>query len=178
MTTELAALKVDGPETRGVDANFALLQAMVFMAIIAENSGPVQSRNTSWLAEAVSLASYLNLHQSHRFDMGDPADGNSGPKVARRLWLSLLVLDRFHAISTASPMLIAEVNSYLIEADAITLGIHLYPLVRKWKKRGFRLFYKCMITFSRYLARARPCIPCYPARRPPPHSDQSSRASH
>ena len=122
---------MEGPETRGFDANFAFLQAMVFMAIIAENSGPVHSRNTSWLAEAVSLASYLNLHQSDRFDMGDPADGNSGPKIARRLWLSLVVLDRFHAIGAASPMLISELDCCLMEGDEYNLGFNLYHLVRK-----------------------------------------------
>ena len=157
---------MEGPETRAFDANFALLQAMVFMAIIAENSGPVHSRNTSWLAEAVSLATYLNLHQSDRFDMGDPADGNTGPKVARRLWLSLVVLDRFHAIGAASPMLITDVD-FLIEGDEYILGFNLYHLVRKWHKRGFRSIQKCMLTFCRYLDRARPCVPCCYASKSP-----------
>lgn len=129
-TSELAALKAEGPESRAWDANFAYLQALFFMAIVTENSGPVHNRNTSWIAEAVSIATYLNLHQSHAFDMGDAADDDSSPKVARRVWLSLIVLDRFHASSTASPLLVAEDSARLIASDESILGPDAYHLVR------------------------------------------------
>lgn len=129
--SELAALKAEGPQSRTCDANFAYLQALFFMAIVTENSGPVHNRNTSWLAEAVSIATYLNLHQSHRFDLGDAADEDSSPKVARRVWLSLIVLDRFHASSTAGPLMIAEDSARLIETDEDVLGSDAYHLVRK-----------------------------------------------
>lgn len=130
-TSELAVLKAEGPQARTCDANFAYLQALFFMAIVTENSGPVHNRNTSWLAEAVSIATYLNLHQSHRFELGDTADEDSSPKVARRVWLSLIVLDRFHASSTASPLMVAEDSARLVAADEIVLGSDAYHLVRK-----------------------------------------------
>lgn len=131
VTAELAALKAEGPQARTCDANFAYLQALFFMAIITENSGPVYNRNTSWIAEAVSIATYLNLHQSHRFEMGNTADEDSSPKVARRVWLSLIVLDRFHASSTASPLLVAEDSARLVASDEDVLGSNAYHLVRK-----------------------------------------------
>ena len=130
-TSELAALKAEGPLVRTRDANFAYLQTLFFMAIVTENSGPVQNRNTSWIAEAVSIATYLNLHQSHAFDMGDTADEDSSQKVARRVWLSLIVLDRFHASSTASPLLVAEDSARLVASDEDILGHEAYNLVRK-----------------------------------------------
>ena len=129
--SELAALKAEGPQARNSDANLAYLQALFFMAIITENSGPVHNRNTVWLAEAVSIATYLNLHQSHAFEMGDIADEDSTPKVARRVWLSLLVLDRFHASSTAGSLLVAEDSARLVASDEDILGPGAYHLVRK-----------------------------------------------
>ena len=131
VTSELAALKAEGPQARTCDANLAYLQALFFMAIVNENSGPVQSRNTSWIAEAVSIATYLNLHQSHSFEMGDTSDEDAPPKVARRVWLSLLVLDRFHASSTASPLLVAEDGARLAASDEEVMGPVAYQLVRK-----------------------------------------------
>lgn len=130
VTSELAALKAEGPQARACDANFAYLQALFFMAIVTENSGPGHSRNTSWIAEAVSIATYLNLHQSHAFEMGGTEDEDSSPKVARRVWLSLIVLDRFHASSTASPLLVAEDSARLVASDEDILGPDAYHLVR------------------------------------------------
>lgn len=129
-TSELGALKAEGPQARTSDANLAYLQALFFMAITTENSGPVHNRNTSWIAEAVSIATYLNLHQSHAFDMGDTSDEDSSPRVARRVWLSLVVLDRFHASSTASPLLVAEDSARLVASDEDILGPDAYHLVR------------------------------------------------
>ena len=133
VTSELAALKAEGPQARTCDANFAYFQALSFMAIATENSGPVHNRNTSWIAEAVSIATYLNLHQSHRFELGRTADEDSSPRVARRAWLSLIVLDRFHASSTASPLLVGEDSARLGASDEENLGPDAYHLVRKWK---------------------------------------------
>lgn len=101
------------------------------MAIATENSGPVHSRNTSWIAEAVSIATFLNLHQSQSFEMGDTTDEDSPPKVARRVWLSLVVLDRFHASSTASPLLVAEDSARVVPSDEEIMGPEAYQLVRK-----------------------------------------------
>ncbi len=138
------------------------------MVIATENSGPVQSRNTSWIAEAISIATYLNLHQSHSFAMGDTTDEDTPARIARRIWLSLIVLDRFHASSTASPLLVAEDSARLVTSDEAILGTDLYHLVRKLKIATMSFPpYNQMITICRYLARARPCIQCVslPRRR-------------
>ena len=127
----LATLKAEGPQARTSDANLAYLQALFFMAIVTENSGPVHSRNTSWIAEAISIATYLNLHQSHSLEMGDTSDEDATPKIARRVWLSLVVLDRFHASSTASPLLVAEDCARLVVSDEELMGPNAYQLVRK-----------------------------------------------
>ena len=129
--SELAALKAEGPHARNCDANLAYLQALFFIAIVTENSGTVHSRNTSWIAEAVSIGTHLNLHQSHSFDMGDATDEDAPAKVARRVWLSLVILDRFHASSTASPSLVAEDSVRLVSSDEAILGLDAYHLVRK-----------------------------------------------
>ena len=144
VTSELAALKAEGPQARTCDANLAYLQALFFMALVTENSGPVQSRNTSWIAEAVSIATYLNLHQSHSFEMDDTSDEDAPPKVARRLWLSLLVLDRFHASSTASPLLVAEDGARLAASDEEMMGSNAYQLVRKFRISYSILLYHTM----------------------------------
>lgn len=131
--SEFAALKAEGPHTRNCDGNLAYLQALFFMAIVTENSGTVYSRNTSWIAEAVSIATHLNLHQSYSFDIEDATDEDAPAKVARRVWLSLVVLDRFHASSTASPLLVAEDTVRLVALDEAILGHDAYHLVRKFK---------------------------------------------
>ena len=63
--------------------------------------------------------------------MGVMADEDSSPKVARRVWLSLVVLDRFHASSTASPLLVVEDSARLVASDEHVLGADAYHLVRK-----------------------------------------------
>ena len=178
VTSELAPLKDEGPQARSREGNLAYLQALSFMAVATENSGPVHSRNTSWLAEAISIATYLNLHQSHSFATGDATDEDSPAKIARRIWLSLIVLDRFHASSTASPLLVAEDSARLATSDEAILGTDLFHLVRKLKiATMFFPPYNKMITMCRYLARARPCIQCVSLPRPRPQSYPSSRAS-
>ena len=131
VASNLAALKAEGPQARTREANVAYLQALFFMAITTETSGPVHSRNTSWIAEAVSVATHLNLHQSHSFELRNTTDDDAPAKIARRIWLSLIVLDRFHASSTASPLLISDDSARLMASDEEILGSDLYHLVRK-----------------------------------------------
>ena len=161
VTSELAALKAEGPQARTREANFAYLQALFFMTIVTETSGPLHSRNTSWIAEAVSIATYLNLHQSHSFEMKNATDDDAPTKVARRLWLSLIVLDRFHASSTASPLLVAEDCARLAVSDEEVVGSDLYHLVRKLKFAQASCPPPQMITISRYIDRAGSCITCF-----------------
>ena len=63
--------------------------------------------------------------------MCDTSDEDAPPKIARRVWLSLLVLDRFHASSTASPLLVAEDGARLAASDEEIMGSNAYQLVRK-----------------------------------------------
>ncbi|KAF8534171.1 hypothetical protein BDD12DRAFT_757819 [Trichophaea hybrida] len=109
---------------------------MVLMALEADNHGPSTVRGQSglpravWVGGAVGLAYHLKLHHNRvgeRFAHGDP---DSDEKLGRRAWWVLVVLDRWHAISTSSPLFIPDSNVVLLKEDQMLIGMTPFHLVR------------------------------------------------
>jgi hypothetical protein len=108
------------------------------MALEADNHGPATMRGMSsgppraaWVGSAVGLAYSLKLHHNtvgERFTHGDP---DSDEKLGRRAWWVLVVLDRWHAISTSSPLFIPDSNVVLLPEDQMLIGLTPFHLVRK-----------------------------------------------
>ncbi|KAI9682387.1 MAG: Glucose-responsive transcription factor [Caeruleum heppii] len=108
--------------------NLVYLQAMIMMAIEADNNrGPAMTRNSHvWLGSAVGLAYHLGLQRSSPFT----GDADSDESLGRRIWFILTIMDRWHAASTASPLLVPDVNMELKIEDREVLGDTTFQLTR------------------------------------------------
>ncbi|OBT66952.1 hypothetical protein VE03_04138 [Pseudogymnoascus sp. 23342-1-I1] len=127
----VSACQFDNTTTKTLSDSLLLLSAQIFMAIEAGNHGPSSARGAGsqsvWLGAAVGHAFSLKLHTSHA---AEGEDDESIDKLSRRIWWSLVVLDRFHASGTSSPLLIPDTSAVLRLDDIGVLGEQLYHLAR------------------------------------------------
>jgi hypothetical protein len=129
----VSACQFDNTATKTLSDSLLLLSAQIFMAIEAGSHGASSARSAGsqavWLGAAVGHAFSLKLHTSN------PAEGedeDSTDKLSRRIWWSLVILDRFHASGTSSPLLIPDTSAVLRLDDINVLGEQLYHLARKF----------------------------------------------
>lgn len=111
------------------------LQTLILMGLEADNHGPDSSGppRAAWLGAAVGLVYSMKLH-SNRLprEKLQPGDPDSDEKLGRRAWWVLVVLDRWHAISTSSPQFIPDSTVALLVEDQNVLGAALYHIARKY----------------------------------------------
>jgi hypothetical protein len=130
----ITALQFEGVAARTTSANLLYLQTMLLMVIEADCSpsraqlGPSKS---VWLGSAVGLAYSMKLHIFKPIDKSGDADADSDELLSRRLWWSLVILDRWHASSTSSPIMIPETSVVLLPDDQLLLGDSTYHMARK-----------------------------------------------
>ena len=133
----LEPFQLEQLENRTFTANLAHLQAVILVAIAAENSGPSHSRNSAWFAEAVRIGKFMQLHQSRLWNQVDD-DVESPGALGRRAYLVLAVLDRWQAASMSGFLAITGPGIELSTSDEELLGITAYRFVRK-----FSIFPRC-----------------------------------
>jgi hypothetical protein len=132
----IAAAQFDNPSARSMSNNLIYLQAMILMAIEADHHGPLAMRSHSgpsqavWLGSAIGLAYSMKLHVPKQMEIASDVDSDSDEKLARRCWLVLVTLDKFHASSTSSPGLIPDA-SVVILADDQQFGDSTFHLASK-----------------------------------------------
>jgi hypothetical protein len=132
----IAAAQFDNPSARSISNNLIYLQAMILMAIEADHYGPPAMRSHSgpsqsvWLGSAIGLAYSMKLHVPKQKEISSDGDADSDEKLARRCWLVLVTLDKFHASSTSSPGLIPDA-SVVILADDQQFGDSTFHLTSK-----------------------------------------------
>ncbi|KAH8601361.1 hypothetical protein B0O99DRAFT_681385 [Bisporella sp. PMI_857] len=114
-------------------AHLVHLQTTILLAIEAEARGPVIKgpSYSEWLGTAIGLSHSLHLHvyketQIHRQD----GQSESEDDVRRRLWWILVIMDRWHAASTAGPIQIPEQACVLHPEDQMLLKDKFYHLAR------------------------------------------------
>ncbi|KAI6711501.1 hypothetical protein JHW43_005985 [Diplocarpon mali] len=115
--------------------NITCLQAMLLMAIEAGNRSPsIVSQGGSpqsvWLGCAVGLAYSMKLHLHKQPDRTAENGPETDDRLGRRLWWSLVIMDRWHASSTSSPLLIPDSSVVVYPEDQTLLGENLYHLAR------------------------------------------------
>ena len=109
----------------------------MLMTIVADSSAPSSTKALTgpslsvWLGSAVGLAYSLRLHLRQQPDKLSEADPDSEDKLARRLWWTLVIMDRWHASSTSSPLLIPDGSVMMYADDEALLGDSLYHLARE-----------------------------------------------
>ena len=118
------------PRARTRNSNFVYLQSLILIIIACENSGPSQSRDIVWYAEAIRVAIYLRLHliPARHYSEGHDDDDDA---IGRRLWLIMAILDRWHAASTNGMLLIARESIELEDCDESWMGPFSFHLTRK-----------------------------------------------
>ncbi|RFU35137.1 hypothetical protein B7463_g1215, partial [Scytalidium lignicola] len=130
----ILAAQFENSASRSVSANLVYLQAMILLAIETENSTSVLRNSgfsrSMWLGAAVGLAYSMKLHLHKQPDKLSENDPDSEEKLARRIWWSLVIMDRWHASSTASPLLIPDSSVVIYPEDQSLLGDTVYNLAR------------------------------------------------
>ncbi|EEB06871.1 transcription factor [Schizosaccharomyces japonicus yFS275] len=113
------------------------LQTMILLAIESDQRGPatITGKNglpqSMWLGAAVGLACNMRLHmQGHLSFKSITEDIDSSEALCRRAWWVLVVLDRWHSMSTCSPLFIPEQLIRLTFQDQKLLGSFPSHLVR------------------------------------------------
>lgn len=128
---------------RTMTTNLVYLQILLLMAIEADNSDPASVRSqvgqpqSVWLGSAVGLAYSMKLHIHKTSSQQSDNDPDSEDKLARRIWWSLVIMDRWHAASTSSPLLIPDTSVVVYPEDQALLGDNFYQLARKSTNREF-----------------------------------------
>lgn len=136
---QLLASQFENATAHTLSTNLVYLQTMLLMAIEADNRGPATKGQTGlppsvWLGSAVGLAYSMKLHVHTPPDKQFENDPDSEDKLARRIWWSLVMMDRWHASSTSSPLLIPDGSVIVYPEDQALLGDNLYHLARKSPK--------------------------------------------
>ncbi|WBW75016.1 DNA-binding transcription factor [Schizosaccharomyces osmophilus] len=113
------------------------LQTMVLLAVESDQRGPttITGRNglpqSMWHGAAVGLACNMRLHiQSHVSLQSAYEDIDGNAALCRRAWWVLVILDRWHSVSTCSPLFIPESCIKMSLQDHKVLGSFPSQLVR------------------------------------------------
>jgi hypothetical protein len=126
----ISALQMEDANGRN---NLVYLQTLILMAIAAGIQGPSAQSGPSqavWIGNAVSIAYQLRLHVAKN-DLIHDSDRDSDEQLERRVWLSLVILDRFHAAGASTPAVIPDTAIVLLTDDSQILGEPIFQLARK-----------------------------------------------
>ncbi|OTA88266.1 hypothetical protein M434DRAFT_15087 [Hypoxylon sp. CO27-5] len=137
ITRMIAEWEAD-PTTRSPIMNLVHLQTLILTAIATDNysipslkgehGGPSKG---SLLGRAVGLAYSMRLHVSSLETSVDAqVEVDSNENIAIRAWWTLIMLDRWNAISTASPLFIPNDSVVIMPSLNPILGEHVYHLAR------------------------------------------------
>ncbi|RYP85737.1 hypothetical protein DL769_000911 [Monosporascus sp. CRB-8-3] len=126
------------PSPRTPIMNLVHLQTLVLMAIATDNYGPSSLKGEhggaskpSVLGRAVGLAYSMRLHIPRKeIDSDVEFDVDSDENVATRAWWTLVMLDRWNAISTSSPLFIPNDSVVIVPSLEPLLGDGVYHLAR------------------------------------------------
>ncbi|KAJ1324940.1 glucose transport transcription regulator RGT1 [Microdochium nivale] len=121
------------------------LQTLILIAITTDNYGPLSLKGehggaskASILGRAVGLAYSMRLHLSSldtsRIDTELDLDCEENIRV--RSWWTLVMLDRWNAIASASPLFIPNDSVVLVPDMSLVLGESVYHLARLSKILG------------------------------------------
>lgn len=124
---------------RSPAANRVYLQTLLLMIIEADNHGPASLKaqhggpsKAELLGRAVGHAYSLSLPQALVEANHDAeTDADSDDKVMLGAWWSLVMLDRWHAISTGNPLMIPNDTVVIPAALKSLFGVG-YDMIRKF----------------------------------------------
>ncbi|KAH8666284.1 hypothetical protein BX600DRAFT_511229 [Xylariales sp. PMI_506] len=118
--------------------NLVHLQTLILIAIATDNYGPAALKGehggaskSNILGRAVGLAYSMRLHLAQVDENIEvPPDVDSDENVTIRTWWTLIMLDRWNAISTASPLFIPNESVVILPSLELLMGQNVYHLTR------------------------------------------------
>ncbi|KAI1766981.1 hypothetical protein GGR53DRAFT_175212 [Hypoxylon sp. FL1150] len=118
--------------------NLVHLQTLILIAISTDNYGPSSLKGehggppkASILGRAVGLAYSMRLHASgFEANVDVQPEPDSNENIAIRAWWTLVMLDRWNAIGTASPLFIPNDSVVILPSLSSVLGVNVYHLAR------------------------------------------------
>lgn len=125
-TEILMALQFEDAAMRSPTDNLVYLEALILMALATDVNNPSAFQPPVWYGLAVSMSTFLGLHLKQPYQHGEP---NADEKLARRAWLVLMIIDRWHGGGTLSPLLVVDVT--LFREDNVLLGDTGYHFARE-----------------------------------------------
>lgn len=134
---------------RDKSTNLVLLQTVILLVIEATNYPPFTTKGqnvSTLLSLAAGLAYSMKLHSIRVLPSDTESDVNSEwSHLARRVWLSLIIMDKWHAVGTGSPLFIPIDIAIIYPEDINLLGPGIYHLARKCHANQPSSFYSQII---------------------------------
>ena len=117
------------------------LQAVLLMILATERSGPSYAEHQAWFLQALGAANFHYYHIRHVRSAGKllGQDIDAHHLLARRAWLTLVTLERWHSAGTASPTLVPDELTQLCPEDHAIFGDIGYYLLRWSSLRRYTL---------------------------------------
>ena len=131
LALQLSKLQIEHAKSRSALENVIFLQAVLFMIIAQENSGPGRNDPVLWYGVAVGIATYLKLHLNEEVTPSDTPDVVEVKTHGRRAYLVLVILDSWHAAGMAVPASVPDDKVVLLSSDQKLLGDSAYALIRE-----------------------------------------------
>lgn len=135
----ITSLQFENAATQSIANNLIYLQALILMAIQAGFQGPSSPQSgpsqSVWLGSAIGLAYQLKLHIPKQKQLVHDGDNDTDEKLSRRVWLTLVILDKLQSSSTSSPGSIPDSATVLLPEDNQLLGDSTFHLTRKFSFR-------------------------------------------
>lgn len=129
----VTAFQVEHIPAHSFSENLVLLQTMLLLAIAAEthtSKTHFKLSRAAWLGSAAGIAYSLKLHLHRTSEDSIESDPDSDESMSRRIWWSLVIMDRWHASSTSSPTLVPDGSVVIYPEDQALLGESSYQLAR------------------------------------------------
>ena len=114
--------------------DLACIQIMILLALEAEWHGPfpLGPPYTKWLSNAIYLANSIRLYDYKKAQISiGTNDYDPETDFVRRIWWTLIIMDRWHASSTSSHVMIPDEAAALHAEDPDLSNNNLYHLTRK-----------------------------------------------
>jgi hypothetical protein len=110
--------------------NVLYLQTLVLMILATDIYPRSPCRISVWYGLAFTVSTFLQLHVKKDAEAVANANMTSIDIIARKSWLVLVVLDRWHAAGASYPPTISDRGICLSLTDRALLGDQLYHLTR------------------------------------------------
>ena len=110
------------------------LQTAIMMIVSIDIAGPASlqapgPQRGAWFGHANAIAQTLKLYTLRMSP--ENTDKDTPEAISRRAWWTLVVIDRWHSASTATPQQIPDTVAVFDMADEVVLARPFYQLARK-----------------------------------------------